>query len=73
MLAESGITPSCLVEPGSSTALFDWFEQYKEKYYNKVGIVDIADFSTTFYRWGQEARDYKPVSKNWIAVFERKS
>ncbi len=66
-------TPSWLIEPNSCTALFDWFERYQEKYYMKVGIVDVADFTTTFYRWGKETLDYKPVSENWIAIFERKN
>jgi len=67
------IYSSWLTEPDSYMRIFDWFEKYQEKHYTKVGVVDIADFTTTFYYWGKEAGDYKPVSENWIAVFERKN
>jgi len=65
-------TPAGLIEPNSCKVIFDWFEQYQEKHYIKVGIADVTDFTTTVYRWGQEALGYKPVDEYWIAVFERK-
>ena len=64
---------SWLPEPGSCNDIFDWFEQYQQKYYTRVGIVDIRNASSTVYRWDEEAFNYEPASENWIAVFKRKN
>ena len=64
---------SWLPEPGSHNLIFDWFEQYQQKYYRQVGVVDIRTAASTIYCWDAEAFNYEPVSENWIAVFKRRN
>jgi hypothetical protein len=64
---------SWILEDESENFIFEWFEKYGQKYYDKVGVVDILTSSPTVYRWGSEAADYQPLSDAWILVFERKN
>jgi hypothetical protein len=66
------IQTSWLSNDTSHKMLFDWFEQYQQKHYHMVGIIDIISSTQTIYRWGQNLIDYTPRSNNWLAVFERK-
>lgn len=65
------IPTSWMINPDSERMIFTWFNQYQQKYYNRVGIIDIISDQNTVYRWGQESLDYSPLSKYWVAVFER--
>ena len=58
--------------PGSERMIFEWFEQYQQKYYRQVGVVDIIAPKHTAYHWGNSAVEYSPRSKNWLTVFQRK-
>ncbi len=57
---------------GSERMIFEWFEQYKQKYYRQVGVVDIIAPKHTAYHWGNSAVEYSPRSENWLTVFQRK-
>jgi hypothetical protein len=61
---------SWLMDSDSELLIIDWFEQYCQKYYIIVGIVDIY-LDHTVYRWNEEATGYEPRSKDRILVFER--
>jgi len=52
--------------------IFEWFEQYQQKYYRQVGFVDIISPKYTAYHWGDGAVEYSPRSENWLTVFQRK-
>lgn len=66
------IPTSWLMDSDSELLIFDWFEQYCQKYYIDVGVIDIYP-DHTVYRWNEEAIGYIPRSKNRIFVFERKA
>lgn len=66
------VTTSWLVRPNSEKMIFTWFEQYKDKYYRKVGIIDIISMRYTAYRWGQECVNYRLRSSHWLSVFQRR-
>ena len=56
----------------SENLIFEWFNQYRDKYYRKVGIIDILSLEQTVYRWGWECENYTPRSSCWVCVFQRK-
>ena len=66
------IPTSWLMDSDSELLIIDWFEQYCQKYYINVGVIDIYP-DHTVYRWNEEAAGYEPRSKNRIFVFERKN
>lgn len=55
-----------------TSRIFEWFEEYQNKYYERVGIVDMISPSQVRYNWDENARRYEPKSTYWIAVFKRK-
>jgi len=67
------IPTSWLARPDSKKLIFKWFMQYQDKYYQKVGVIDILSLKQTVYRWGRECESYKPHSRAWLAVFQRKN
>ncbi len=67
------VPTSWLVRPNSGKMIFEWFQRYQERYYKLTGIVDILSMDQTIYCWGENAVNYKPLSKYWLTVFERKS
>lgn len=66
------ITASWLPGKDSEKLIFKWFMQYQDKYYQKVGTVDILSKEQTVYRWGRECENYKPRSNCRIFVLQRK-
>ena len=66
------VPTSWLPRPESETLVFSWFQQYTGKYYKQVGIVDIVSPRFSEYRWGDDSIGYRPHSKAWVAIFERK-
>jgi len=72
LLVFVNVTTSWLARPDSEKMIFEWLKQYTDKYYRKVGIIDIISQELTVYRWGRECEDYKPRSSHWVAVLQRK-
>jgi len=64
---------SWLARGSSADALFDWCERYAGRFYDLVGVADIADNGGTRYRWGKEAEGYHPGSDAFVTVFKRKN
>jgi len=66
---------SWLARPGSpqAAAFFSWADSYLNTGYTLVGIADMLSPDHTEYRWGDEAKAYRPRSRMVIAVFEKKS
>jgi len=67
------VLTSWLRQPDSEEMIFDWFQQYRQKYYRLVGVIEIISQQRTVYRWGQECEKYKPRSERWLLVFKRKN
>ena len=63
---------SWIPEEYSENFIFSWFEQYVQKYYYRVGVVDIFPSPPAVYNWGKEASAYEPHSDAWISIFQRK-
>jgi len=66
------VTKSWLVTPNSEMLIFNWFDKYRQNYYDLAGIIDIIPSSQTVYRWEDEVRGYSPQSTNVVYVFRRK-
>jgi hypothetical protein len=67
------VSKSWLLKPASKRLIFDWFEQYTQRYCRLVGVIDILSTNQTIYRWNENAVEYTPRSESRLAVFERKS
>lgn len=53
-------------EPG----VFIWAQEYLQRNYQRVGLVDMH-VSGTRYLWDDAAANVQPTSKNWLAIFKR--
>ena len=56
----------------SETFLLDWFEKNKKDTYELVGIAEIISLDETVYKWGEEAKQYKPKSDYYIEILKKK-
>lgn len=55
----------------SEMLIFEWFEKYVQRYYKRVGVVDIPSPRVTVYKWGNESIGYTPSIYS-LFIFERK-
>ena len=62
---------SWLPRPGSHDLIFKWFEGYKNKNYDLVGMVDIGAEKTE-YSWMPDVK-WPPSSPYWAAILKRKA
>ena len=60
-----------LATPTSDRTLARWFERQWPAF-EQVGVADIVSGDLTRYRWDDAARDYRPESSLWVAVFRRR-
>jgi len=67
------IPTSWLVRQQSSRQIFDWYDQYRQKYYDIIGIVDIISPENTIYCWEEEILNYTIKSRYKIFIFKRKA
>src|SRR5262245_15379312 len=51
--------------------IFTWAEDYVGRNYTLEGVVDLVSPDRTEYRWGDDAKQYRPLSKYRIQVFRR--
>lgn len=65
------ISTSWMAKEDSDKMIFNWFSQYQQKYYKRIGIIDLISEENTVYYWGDESLGYYPGSTSWIDVFER--
>lgn len=56
----------------SETYLIDWLEKNKSEKYELVGIAEIISLDETVYKWGEEAKQYKPKSDYFIEILKKK-
>ncbi|MEE9614494.1 MAG: glycosyltransferase family 39 protein [Thermodesulfobacteriota bacterium] len=52
--------------------IFDWFDEYRRKHFDLVGVVHIVSPERTVYRWGEEVSGYPPLSDNRLDIYKRK-
>ena len=64
------IRPSWNVLPDSSKQIFRWFDDYRDRYYRPVGLVEMDRPRPARFYWGAEAVRPDPQG-GWIRVFER--
>jgi len=63
---------SWLVESDSHQFIFDWFRDFHQRIYNRVGVVDLTcEIMPQFY-WNESSRGRSPKSRDWIEIYERK-
>lgn len=67
------IGASWLPHPGSDRKILTWADRYLKDCYEEVGIADIAKRDVTRYVWDADVPAYRPVSKNIVYTFRRKS
>jgi len=65
-----GVPISWVVRPDSDTRLISWARNYLQQHYELDGIADILQESQ--YRWGEEARAYRPTSPYTVQIFKRR-
>jgi hypothetical protein len=58
------------VRPDNDLLIFLWAHKYLQDYYELTGIADVLP--QTQYRWGEDAKTYRPRSLDTIQVFKRK-
>jgi len=62
---------SLFVRPASNKMIFDWFEQYHQKYCRLVALADFASPDHVDYYWNQDAASYLSTFSEGVAVFQR--
>ena len=61
---------SWLLRPESDLSLFRWFSIYRGREgYALAGIVEVVSPEETVSIWGDEARTYRPMTRNFIEVW----
>ena len=59
--------------PDFSPMLKDWAEEYLIKEYEITGVVDILSHERTIFKWGDQAREYRPRSGYHLLVHKRRT
>lgn len=67
------VDASWLVRQSSLRTVLIWGEQYLQRLYDPVGVMDIIDADTTRYLWDDKAVGYTPRSSSFVTVFKRKN
>jgi hypothetical protein len=66
------IITSWLIRPDSERYILSWIEDYLNRDYSLVGVVDIINPDLTVYKWYDEARNYTVRSEDHVFIYERK-
>lgn len=66
------VNASWLPHEHSETLILSWAQKYVHDHYEMTGIADIH-MSQTDYRWGDDAKSYRPRSNSVVFVFKRKA
>ncbi|HKO56807.1 MAG TPA: glycosyltransferase family 87 protein, partial [Thermoanaerobaculia bacterium] len=64
---------SWLLRPDADKRIFDWVQQRVQHGYQLEGLVEITPGQETVYRWGEEARQAAPTSRNVLQIFRATS
>ncbi len=66
------VSQSWLKRSDSVNELFVWFEDYRQRNYDLVGLAEIWVTEATEYHWGDKT-PWPSRARDWVAVLERKS
>jgi hypothetical protein len=66
------IESSWFVRPDSERLMLIWADEYIERSYNLVGFMDIYPDKISSLKVREQLNNYKPQSKDYISIFERK-
>ncbi|MCJ7730358.1 MAG: hypothetical protein MUO27_10845 [Sedimentisphaerales bacterium] len=66
------VRTSWLTRNSSVTTIFNWFDQYADNFYDRVGIIEMRPDGQTIYRWDEQTAGYRHTSDRWVAVYKRK-
>ena len=56
-----------------NSALFEWFDRYRQTRLQLVGLVEILPGKPTEYHWLDEQQDTVSTSaESWLAIFKRR-
>ena len=61
------------VSPEAYDGLFRWYEKFRDRHYELIGLVDIISRRLTIFRWDDEVRGYKFRSPCRILVYRRRA
>ena len=64
---------SWIIRPASKRLIFDWFFNYANDSYERVGVVDQPSWDKVFFAWDAAAKNYHVADEPHILVFKRKS
>lgn len=62
---------SWLPYPGAPTRLLDWAQAWRERDYERVGLVDIDEQQSRFY-WDEASQGRRPARNFYLTVWRRK-
>ena len=65
------VQASWLAQPHSEKLIYAWAQKYIREQYELAGVADIHTFHTD-YRWGDDAKTYRPRSNSTVFVFQRR-
>jgi hypothetical protein len=63
---------SPLGNPEAGQKLEEWSDAYLNKYYKRVGLIDIYQDGTKYY-WDTDAANAKPYSNSFVTVWRRET
>lgn len=53
--------------------LLRWYENFRDRHYDLIGLAEVISRRTTLYRWGDEVRGHKFRSLRRILVYQRRA
>ncbi|MGZ6275480.1 MAG: ArnT family glycosyltransferase [Syntrophales bacterium] len=62
---------SWLVESNSHHFIFDWFRDFHQRFYSRVGVVDLTCEIMPHFYWDESSKGRSPKSRDWIEIYER--
>lgn len=66
-------TNSWVPLPESNQMIIRWFNEYRPKYYDRVGVIMMESVEKTYYYWDSDAEDINPTSAYVVYVYRRKA
>jgi hypothetical protein len=60
------------VRPKSDLAIFNWFNEYAGKFYERVGVMDQPSWNKVVFVWDDAAKNYSVSSEPYILLYRLK-
>jgi hypothetical protein len=65
------VSTSWLIQPDADLTIADWFLDYVDRHYSRVGLIESLEPHETNYYWDGEQMGRTPKSSLWLTVYER--